>query len=220
MISQEMIDSRTPLTPCTIRVVVNPKAEECYSLRTALYPYKTVSVKILVNHESHLDRVVREMKADLGTAAFQYSVKFRWANAPKSIQNDGHFKAEMFKLFASQPSMISFAEPSEPNGPVSIPEEFTGELLQDNRVYTFQKPATMPESGFNEPLDIERFETLIKVVITHMTDCGKFPEFTRRTTVGCRKICNYIRNVTGVPLADKECLAIADHIVDNYRVTE
>ena len=54
-----------PRTPCMVKVIVNPRTEECFNVKWTLYPNRTVNVKIITPNIQQLKSIINEMKKEL-----------------------------------------------------------------------------------------------------------------------------------------------------------
>lgn len=83
---------------CIIKILVNPNAERCFSLRFKLAKKNHVNVKIVLNNPSELHLVIDEMVDTLKTR-FNFVVNFNWKNTPAVIQNDARARERLLRLF-------------------------------------------------------------------------------------------------------------------------
>ena len=175
-----------PRTACLVKIIVNPRAEESFTVRWSLYPMRKVNVKIITPNVHQLKSIVNEMKKELGPTKYAYKVQFNWKNVPREIQNDGTFKKDMFNLFQNAPALPEFVTPAFFAAP--------------------KKPAT-------DPMMIESFACHIR---TYILNFGAHPNLSLRTPKGEKKIHNYVKTVCGKPdITKEEALLIADSIITN-----
>ena len=174
-----------PRTTCLVKVIVNPRAEESFTVKWTLYPEKKVNVKIITPNVQQLKSIVNEMKKELGQSKYAFRVQFNWKNVPQEIQQDSSFKKEMFKLFQNSPALDVMVTPA------------------------FFK--SRKEQEQDQELDIQMFESFASHVRTYISQYGANPDFKIRTPKGVKKIHNYIKTVCGKhDMVEKEALMIAD----------
>ena len=170
-----------PRTTCLVKVIVNPRAEESFTIKWSLYPEKKVNVKIITPNVQQLKSIVNEMKKELGQSRYVFRVQFNWKNVPLEIQKDGTFKKEMFKIFQNAPALTELVTPA---------------FFKSKR---------------EENPDTEMFESFASHVRTYISTYGAHPDFNTRTPKGVKKIHNYIKTVCGKhDMIEKEALIIAD----------
>ena len=191
-----MEDIRVDRTPCHIKVVVNPAAEESFTVRWAYATMgRQVNVKIIISNIQQLSKMVTHMKENLGQQHFDYNVNFNWKNAPSAIRQDGHFKTEMYRLFGNQTRSKTFITPE-----------------QLKRWESGDDEHAMVDAV--KSVDPEKYATFAKHIRTHMVDYGAHPNMSLRTPKGVKKITSYIRSVLGMPhMTTPEAIAIADVII-------
>lgn len=173
-----------PRTSCLVKVIVNPRAEESFTIKWALYPERRVNVKIITPNVHQLKSIVNEMKKELGQSRYAFHVQFNWKNAPQEIQKDGTFKKEMFKLFQNAPAINEFITPA---------------------AFADKKPIKS---------DRAVIESLVSHVRTYITKFGAHPDLNLRTPKNVKKIHNYVKTVCGKhDMSEDEALAVADAII-------
>ena len=187
---------RLDRTPCHVKVVVNPAAEESFTVRWSYATHgRQVNVKIIISNVQQLSKMVINMKESLGHERFDYNVNFNWKNAPSAIRQDGHFKTEMHRLFGNQTRSKTFITPEQ--------------------LKKWEAGGDKHEMiDAVKSVDPEVCSMYAKHVRTHMVDYGAHPNMELRTPKGVKKITGYIKSVCGLPnLSKPEAIAIADMVV-------
>jgi hypothetical protein len=156
-----------PRTICLVKVIVNPRAEESFTIKWALYPVRKVNVKIITPNVQQLKSIVNEMKKELSPARYAFRVQFNWKNVPQEIQKDGTFKKDIFKLFQNAPAIDEFVTPASFKSPkVEFESEMVESFVSHIRTHITNFGAH-PDLALRTPKGIKKIHNYVKTV------CGK-----------------------------------------------
>ena len=167
---EKIPDSRTT---CIVKVIVNPRAEESFTIKWTLYPERRVNVKIITPNVQQLRSIVHEMKRELGPAKYAFRVQFNWRNVPQEIQKDS-FKKDMYNLFQNAPGLDEFVTQAAYESPVekSIDPAMIETWVSHVRTYIV-KYGAHPDFNLRTPKGESKIHNYIKTV------CAR-PDMTKK----------------------------------------